>query len=471
MSEKILFITGHLARPSLLRVLEAMQPTEFEHEVVVLGAQVAALMTPTLIRKRLQMPPGIDRVMLPGRMKGNLEELEQHFGVPFERGPEELKDLPAHFGQAGLDKDLSQYDTRIFAEITEAPDMTPQQILDCAQRYREDGADIIDVGCLPGTAFPHLTESIQLLKQEGFQVSVDSLEPEDLLAGARAGADFLLSLRPDMLWIAEETDATPVLIGDSNADPASLYASIETLQKNGKKFLADPILDPIHSGCAASIVRYVELRRRYPDIEILMGIGNLTELTHADTAGMNALLFGLISELAIDYVLVTQVSKHCRSAIREADLVRRIMRVAASYSIPPTGIDNRLMMLHERDPFPYTPEEVSEIASGIRDPNFRIQVTEEGIHLYNRDGEWVHTDPLDFYPDLRLDDEPGHLFYLGAELARARIAWLLGKRFEQDEDLAWGCAVKPEVQDPTRFKEPGPTRTQLRHRLPRKKPS
>ena len=31
----------------------------------------------------------------------------------------------------------------------------------------------------------------------------------------------------------------------------------------------------------------------------MIGIGNLTELTHADTAGMNALLFGIASELDI----------------------------------------------------------------------------------------------------------------------------------------------------------------------------
>ncbi len=43
------------------------------------------------------------------------------------------------------------------------------------------------------------------------------------------------------------------------------------------------------------MVRYAELRRRYPNIPILMGIGNVTELTDADTTGINALLMGMIS--------------------------------------------------------------------------------------------------------------------------------------------------------------------------------
>ena len=38
----------------------------------------------------------------------------------------------------------------------------------------------------------------------------------------------------------------------------------------------------------ASLERYAEVRRRYPDAEMLMGIGNLTELTAADSTGVNA---------------------------------------------------------------------------------------------------------------------------------------------------------------------------------------
>jgi len=31
---------------------------------------------------------------------------------------------------------------------------------------------------------------------------------------------------------------------------------------------------------------------------------------------------------------------------------------------------------------------------------------------------------------------------LGVELARAEIAWQLGKRFNQDQPLTWGCATE-----------------------------
>ena len=41
------------------------------------------------------------RVLVPGRCRADLDRLAAEFGVPFERGPDELKDLPAYFGKGG----------------------------------------------------------------------------------------------------------------------------------------------------------------------------------------------------------------------------------------------------------------------------------------------------------------------------------------------------------------------------------
>ena len=48
-------------------------------------------------------------------------------------------------------------------------------------------------------------------------------------------------------------------------------------------YLLDPIIEPIGFGFMASLERYAEVHRRYPDAGQLMGIGNITELTSADT--------------------------------------------------------------------------------------------------------------------------------------------------------------------------------------------
>ncbi len=457
--EHILFLTGKLAEKQLRRILEAMQP-DFDYTVHQLGLTVAALMTADMIRRRLKDTFGADRILVPGRCRGDLEALSRDLGVPVQRGPDDLKDLPAFFGHEQVVPDLSRYDIQIFAEITDAPRMTVAQILDQARWYRDHGADVIDVGCLPDTEFPHLEETFQALKAEGFVTSIDSLNPDDLLRGGRAGADFMLSLHEKTVWIADEVDTVPVLIPQPPTDLATLDRAVEALERRGRPYLLDPILEPIHFGFTASIVRYHEVRRRYPDAEILMGVGNLTELTHADTVGINALLLGICSELHIRHILATQVSGHARRAIPEADLARRILYHAREHDMLPKHVHPGLMCLHEPKPFPYNFGEIQELASMIRDPSYRIQITEEGIHIFNRDGLHSATDPFELFPKLGVENDGGHAFYLGVELARAQIAWQLGKRYNQDEPLDWGIAVdrprEAEV-DPHAYKPAGTT--------------
>ncbi|MCA1853237.1 MAG: hypothetical protein LC647_12810, partial [Beggiatoa sp.] len=192
-------------------------------------------------------------------------------------------------------------------------------ILERASRYRADGADVIDLGCLPGVPFPHLEEAIAALHERDHRVSVDSLVTEELLRGGRAGADHLLSLKESTLAVADEVGSIPVLIPEEPGDLASLCRAIDALSARGRPFIADSVLDPIHFGLSRSLARYVELRDRYPGIEIMMGTGNVSELTDADTAGLNAFMLGVMSELRITHLLTTEVSPHARAVVREID--------------------------------------------------------------------------------------------------------------------------------------------------------
>ncbi|MGZ8152112.1 MAG: DUF6513 domain-containing protein [Methylovulum sp.] len=461
MSEHILFLTGKLAEKQLHAILEKMQP-DFSYTVHQLGLKVAALMTTDMIARRLHDTFGADRILLPGRCRGDIEALSQKLGgLPIERGPEELKDLPGYFGKAAHQYDLTDYQVKIFAEITDAPHMSVEQVLERARYYQKNGADVIDIGCLPSTDFPHLEDIIQALKQEGFTVSIDSLEDNDLLRGGKAGADYLLSLHESSLWIADEVAATPILIPEKHEDLASLDRAIAGMQAKNRAFIVDPILDPIHFGFTQSIVRYHSVRQNHPDVEMMMGAGNITELTHADTLGMNTLLLGICSELSINHILATEVSQHACCAIKEADMARRIMLAAKNHSTLPKHINPNLMALHEISPFPYSSTEINELAGQITDPSFRIQTSQEGIHIFNRDGIHTATDPFDLYPKLHVENDGGHAFYLGVELARAEIAWQLGKRFTQDQALTWGCATdsSDSTIDLHAFKPAGTTLT------------
>lgn len=437
--ERILFLTGKLAEKQLRQILAAMEP-DFYYKVKEMGVKVAALMTTEMIGRRLQDTDGATRIVIPGRCRGDIEALSQQLGVPVERGPEEVKDLPQYFGKNAHQYDLSQYQTKIFAEIVDAPNISVDEVIQKAHYYKTQGADVIDIGCLPGTLFPHLTDCIRTLKQEGFTVSIDSLEDSDLLTGAKAGADYMLSLTAKSLWIADEVAATPIIIPQEHGDLSSLDAVIETLQRKNRAFIVDPILDPIHFGFTESIVRNHQFRQRYPEVEMMLGVGNITELTHADTSGMNALLLGICSELNINHILATEVSKHACRAIKEADRARRIMYAAKQQDSLPKHISADLLTVHDNAPFPYRLDEIKAIAAEIRDPSYRIQTSSEGLHVFNRDGFHTAQDPFDLYPKLGVENDGGHAFYLGVELARAQIAWQLGKRFTQDQQLNWGCA-------------------------------
>ena len=451
MPEHILFLTGSLAEASLRRVLAGMAAPPFTWEVRSLGLKVAALMTGDMIRKRLADTGSADRVMVPGRCRGDLDALTEHFSVPFERGPEELRDLPEFFGNGSGPPDLSRYDVRIFAELVDAPRMTLDEISALATRYRADGADVVDLGCLPDTPFAHLSDAVRRLKTEGHQVSVDSMRPKDLIAGGRAGADYLLSLTEKTLWVADEVASTPVLIPTEPGDLASLIRASEIMTANGRTCILDPVLDPIHFGFTDSIVRYSALRQRLPGAVMMMGTGNLSELTEADTAGINTLLMGVISELGITNLLTTEVSPHCRSTVRELDLARRVLYLAREEQTLPKRLHGGLATLHERKPHPYSQAEIRDAAEQVKDRNFRIQVSADGIHVYNRDGFHTAADPFDLYPRLDVEADGGHAFYLGVELGRAEIALQLGKRYTQDQPLDWGCAVPKTQEDLTGY--------------------
>jgi len=440
MSEHILFLTGKLAEKQLRNILEKMHP-DFTYTVHQLGIKVAALMTADMIGRRLTDTFDADRMLVPGRCRGDLDTLSVKLGLPIARGPEELKDLPLYFGKEAQKPDLSRYSVKIFAEIVDAPNVSVEEVVKRAYYYKKNGADVIDIGCLPSTDFPHMEDIIRTLKQEGFTVSIDSLDDDDLLRGGKAGADYMLSLHESTLWIADIVAATPILIPEKHEDLASLDRAIKLMQAKNRAFIVDPILDPLHFGFTQSIVRYHEVRKNHPDIEIMMGVGNITELTHADTAGMNTLLLGICSELNINNILATEVSRHACRAIKEADLARRILFASKEHDTLPKHIDPGLMALHEISPFPYSLAEIEELAGQITDPSFRIQASSEGVHIFNRDGLHTATDPFALFPKLHVENDGGHAFYLGVELARAEIAWQLGKRYTQDQALSWGCAT------------------------------
>jgi len=274
---------------------------------------------------------------------------------------------------------------------------------------------------------------------------------------ACSGADYLLSLNEHTIGLATTYPVTPVLIPAIPGDLDSLGRAIEAARAQKIPFIADPVLDPIHFGFAASLGRFIEARRRWPDIEMMMGTGNLTELTDADSSGVTAILAGICSELSIGNVLTVHVSPHTARTVEEHDRARRVMFAARRDHALPRGYDSGLLQVHDRKPFANTIDDIAALAADVRDTNFRIMTAPDGVHIFNAHGHRTAQDVFSLYPSLGVEADGGHAFYLGAELAKAEIAWRLGKRYVQDEPLSWGVAAPERREDRTRLAEAGHT--------------
>src|ERR671930_1662633 len=318
MAHRYLLLNGKLPAPALRETLRRAE-LPCDYDVAVMKITVAALMTPGWIAKRLEVPPNVTRIMIPGLCEGDPAVLSEQFDPPAEKGPADLKRLPAFFGQADARSRYGARDVRVFAEINNVPHLDRERILAAARYYRGAGADVIDLGLsLDRRWLDEGPEVIADLRQRGFALSIDTMDRDEILMADEAGVDYVLSLNSSNRDLAERLRATPVLIPDTPEDLDSLDATIAHVEALGKPYLVDPIIEPIGTGFAASLGRYLEVRRRHPEAEMLMGIGNLTELTEADSTGVTALLIGFCQELGIRNVLTTEVIEWAHGAVREA---------------------------------------------------------------------------------------------------------------------------------------------------------
>lgn len=449
-SPRLLFVTGKLAEFSLRGVLADLAPSVgFEYEIAVLPITVAALMHGEWVARKLHVPDGVDRVLLPGWCDGDLGLLAERFGVPFERGPKSVYDLPEHFGQGkGAPVDLERYDIEILAEINHAPRLADGELLAIAERYRGDGADVIDLGCVPGESWPRAGDVTRMLVEQGFRVSIDSFDRTEVEAAVAGGAQLLLSCNGTNIDWAANLGIEVVAIPDEPTDLDSLERTVARLANRGVPFRVDPILEPIGFGFAASLARYQRVRDQWPDVPMMMGIGNLTELTEVDSAGANVLLAAVCQELHVHSVLTTEVINWCRSAVKEFDLARRLVRHAVEHRVLPKHVDSRLVMLRDAKLHELGPEAMADLAAQISDANFRIFAERGEIHVLSRDGYWHGDDPYAVFDELLAavgNLDASHAFYLGYEFAKAATALALGKRYEQDNALDWGFLTVPEV--------------------------
>jgi dihydropteroate synthase len=454
---KLLFVTGKLAEQALRRILEELAPRAgFEYHVAVLPITVAALATTPWIARHLAVPAGTEKIILPGLCQGDVAAIaEDHGGVAVERGPADLCDLPDVFQASRAPRqDYGSYDIAILAEINHAPRLPRNEILAQARALHAEGADVIDVGCDPGATWSGVGDAVRALRDAGLRVSIDSFDPNEVEVAVAAGAELVLSVNGSNVAAARSWGCEVVVLADVLATLEGLDRTVERLTGWGVPFRIDPVLEPIGLGFAPSLGRYLEVRRRYPDAEMMMGVGNLTELTDVDSAGVNAVLLGFCQEAGIRSVLTTQVINWCRTCVRELDLARRLVHYACKHRVLPKHLQPDLVLLRDPKLRAHGEAMLADLAARVTDRNFRLFAEGGLLHILNGGMRLQGTDPFLLFDEMQKRGaiDPSHAFYLGYEMAKAVTALTLGKNYNQDQALRWGFLT---AEEPTGQHSPG----------------
>lgn len=456
MGEHYHFVTGRLAAASVQSIVSQLAAQHaFSYSIQVMPITVAALMTGRWVMRHLQIPDNTQKLFLPGYLAADIDMIRQSVqasspNLMVECGPKSILDLPELWKKDNSPLlDYGKQTIQIVAEINHADQLDLDELVNQGQLLTQDGADIIDLGCTPGKTWVAVAEAVQALKALGLRVSIDSFDPGEVSAACQAGAELVLSVNSQNCDLAAEWGCEVVAIPDTPEDLPSLFRTAEKLDQLGVPHRLDPILQPLCLGLSQSLERYAICRREHPEAAMMMGIGNLTELTDVDSAGVNVMLMGICQELGIQSVLTTQVINWARSSVRECDRARRLVHYAARQQVPPKHIDPELVLLRDPKLRRLTAQSVAEIGAAIKDSNFRLFIAEGKIHAVTRGVHATGNDPFEVMQSI-LDGPAGehidasHAFYLGFEMCKALQALILSKNYEQDEPLRWGYLTRPE---------------------------
>lgn len=469
-------------------------------EVFVLDIDVAAFTTPTRLEKSLNGQE-FDLIIIPGLVSADFSGLEKQLETPIRLGPKHAVDLGfvlSSYGDVELstsvpacellmqqrrDIALSSLEEmenaaspallldhlkiggdstiKVMAEIVDATDLPDDELIERIHLFQSKGADIIDLGVGMAANAGDVRCTVKTAREVvSVPLSIDTLEPELIIAAVGSGIDMVLSLNSGNITqvapVISKKDIAAVVIPDSGGGMNSLEANIKSAKDAGiSKIIADPVLDPPGQGMVESMARYKQFRRSYPHIPTFFGVGNITELIDADSVGVNAMLTSIAGDVGADILFTPEYSDKARGSIAELKTAAGMTALANRRSTPPKDLGLDLLVLKEKRfrQFDMLPEKFIEGEKSyqfMRDPagSFRISISDQ----FSRDGKFKqgriiarHTkytivgdnakEVLDTALDLGLVSRLDHAAYLGSELMKAELAIKLGRSYSQDDDF------------------------------------
>ncbi|MBN2015089.1 MAG: dihydropteroate synthase-like protein [Candidatus Altiarchaeota archaeon] len=507
MKKHILLLTG---RDASSAVKEAADSAPLPVKVHVCNTDVASFLSPELVLDELS---GLDLddvslIIVPGSVVGGLSELSKAFRIPCVKGPKHFSDLPQVLAllsktdlrlseetpadellrkelRASIESELIRaYSStdgsvlrigdrkpvflgtgvmHVIAEIPNAPKLSDPEVEKAAAYYVGSGASVLDLGMVYGADYskevPRLVDAVKSVVD--VPVSIDSLNPNEIVSAVDSGIDLVLSLDQTNYEVAASMDIPAVVIPrDSKGVPQgvseriSLVESlIQRLEDIGfRKYIVDLVLDPPNLGLVNSLQIFHEFRAKHSKIPMMMGCGNVTELLDADSLGVNALLASIASELGVDLLFSTEASCKTKGAVGELSKAAKMMYLSKKRGQAPKDLGIDLLSLKDkRSPgILRNPGEAAlkaiEAASvsdyGLEECSFSIYISGNIEVVFYRDDEprlkFTGHRAEQIYKEIifrGLVKSLYHAAYLGRELEKAEIALRTGKNYVQDEDL------------------------------------
>ena len=515
---KVLLVTGQLATEV---VSTYAKQSPIETEVVTLKTAVAAFLTPKAIIESLKNKKNLtsfNLILTPGLLRGDTAAITHALGIPAYKGPKYAADLSVVLDLLGevklstttpADELLQQqltakalaeiekvenqrtillknpgnmlvggvavgkdFPLRVLAEIVDAALMDKETVQQIARRFALAGADFIDVGMAAGESQPQKAAQLIHWVREvtNLPVSIDSLDPEEINAAVKAGAQLVLSADAGNLdAIAPFIKDIPLVVIPTNQNigyiPKNVSERVQFLEQIITKaqslginnILADLILDP--QEILNSFLAFKEFAQKNPAVPLFVGISNVTELFDADSVGLNAVLTRLSAEISGGILLATEKSNKAKGTVAEEVIAAKMMFLAKKRNSIPKDLGIDLLILKDKraheEPYNRNIETLAKcviIAPEKVEPalldhlgTFRIFIDHidhliVAIHysmnnpneplnvIKGKTAQAVYAKILEMGIVSKLD----HSAYLGNELTKAEIALRTDKNYLQD---------------------------------------
>ncbi len=359
----------------------------------------------------------------------------------------------------------------IIAEIVNCTDKSDKSIIKKAKHYIDSGADIIDIGCVSNKPNPLKVKEIIQILRSNFKIllSIDSMDPSEILAAVDVNIDMILSLDignyKDFVDIPKNIPIvilpTNIKEGNFPRDPGTRVEKLQILTKKLKnhgftKLIADPLLEtPISPGICNSFEGYF-LYNKLPlneQLPLFFGISNVVELMDVDSVGINGLLASIAVELDMGVLFTVEHSPKLFGGVRELKDSIKLNYLAKYKKTPPINqglslfkakgkTDQKIPQIKDDNAIlvdkltqDYVPDDKGYFRIYVNKFTRKIFVlfySNKEKLLYTFMGENAEALSKEVIKQ-NLTRDMYHLNYLGRELKKAEISLLLGKPYIQDE--------------------------------------